>query len=141
MEEFVIDCVLQPATSASTILRIPVEKASEISTRPLKWLRYATSAVLGAEGILQDILTTQEVDYEAITPVVRHLLYVPSSEIRFIDLHGVDHLMSSQFTTESRVGFQINVANRDHNCVASIFPALLPGSAPYSLFKGERSTS
>jgi len=48
-------------------LSIPLEEIWRLSLRPLKWLRYATFAVLGAKGHLLETPGGNIVDYENVS--------------------------------------------------------------------------
>jgi hypothetical protein len=121
-ENYVVYFTLNPAQPDITkiVLSVPITDVQELSSKPLKWLRYAIGSVLGAEGSLEKYgENDRTVDFEDPLPSCHHFLYVPISPIRFVDIHGLDHLPSSQFTTESRTGFWDDVMKRDETCVVS----------------------
>lgn len=117
-DSYSIYCALQHQRRAQLLLRIPVTDVSQYSVRPLKWLRYVTGAILGTEGSLESLDETgQNFDLEDEQSPRRNLLFIPTLPIRLIDSHGLDHLTSSQVTTESRDDFQDEVYGRDESCV------------------------
>lgn len=117
-DAFVVYFAVSPQ-SIRPFLKIPVTHAAIFTSKPLKWVRYAAAAVLGAEGGLST-LDRLALDLENTQPDSRHFLYTPTDSIRFIDIDGLNHLKSSQFTTESRTGFQDEVRARDEQkCVIS----------------------
>jgi len=123
MDSYVVYC--EAALSRTLpLLIIPVAHVSELSTKPFKWIRYAAAALLGSGGVLtrynenedQDDLT---LNLEEVAPIQRKLHFVPDQPIKFIDPDGLDHLKSSQLTTESRTGFRDALLMRDGGSVAT----------------------
>lgn len=117
-DEFVVYLTVSPHP-IRPFLKIPVTHAAIFASKPLKWIRYVAAAVLGAEGELLT-LNRQALDLEETQPDSLHLLFTPTKSIRFIDIDGLNHIKSSQFTTESRTGFRDEIMARDrHRCVIS----------------------
>lgn len=104
------------------LLDVPVPDASRHSAKPLKWLVYAAGTVLGTHGELQPFDAGEQIlNLDEEQPTCRNLLFIPSSDIIFIDHHGLDHLTSSssQGTTESRIHFRDELKERDRTCVVT----------------------
>jgi len=119
MDAYVIYCVVG-RPPAKLLLTIPVTAASTYSSKPLKWIRYVTGAVLGAEGTLRTFgINNEDLDLDDEEPVCRKLIFIPSLPIRFVDPDGLNHLASSQITTESRTVFRAALEGRDVCCVAT----------------------
>ncbi|KAF8578422.1 hypothetical protein K439DRAFT_1638852 [Ramaria rubella] len=104
------------------LLEVPVSCVSNYPIKPFKWLRYITGVILGTEG---DLLTPngEVMDYEQTGPIHKKLSYQPNSVVKFLDPSAINHLQSSQFTTESRVEFRDAIEERDHKCVTGQFNA------------------
>lgn len=112
------------------LLKIPVSDVLKYSSKPLKWIRYVTGVVLGTQGILLSLDGDhQDIDVETDNTTWRNLLFVEDRDIRFIDHDGLNHCKSSQFTTESRLGFRFAIEARDQFCVISDHIARLSDAA------------
>ncbi|KAF8529573.1 hypothetical protein BU17DRAFT_79576 [Hysterangium stoloniferum] len=126
MDSYIVYCEEETFSPSEALLSIPVSDASLYSTKPLKWIRYIMAAVVGCEGELATY-TEDENDNEGQTrlplnledtaPQHRNLCFTPQGPISFVDVDGLNHLKSSQFTTPSRAGFRDHVAERDRSSV------------------------
>jgi hypothetical protein len=86
------------------------------------------AAVVGCEGRLATY-TEDENDNEGKTdlplnledaaPQHRKLRFIPDGPISFVDVDGLNHLKSSQFTTSSRAGFRDDIVERDGSSVVN----------------------
>lgn len=121
-DEFVIYFSV-PSHPTTPFLQIPVTDVAIFTSKPFKWIQYVASVIMGAMGELTT-LDMISLNLEDPQPHFRHLLFTPTSAIRFIDPHGLNHIRSSQYTTESRLGFRNDIIARDEECVISGLPAM-----------------
>jgi len=107
------------------LLEVPVADVAGYTIKPLKWLRFCSGVITGSEGYLQVVRNNDE---DKISPDLdisvtddRRFVFHPTGLVRFIDPAGLDHLQSSQVSTESRQDFVSRVKARDVTCVLSGF--------------------
>ena len=124
-------------------LFIPLEDIWGLSLRPLKWLRYATFAVLGARGHLLETPGGSIVDYENVSladgdnyyfsaqgdipafPIILRLRKsVKTGEYYLVDPDALDQSSTASSTlSECSIRFREKVALRDNRrCVIIRFP-------------------
>jgi len=124
-------------------LSVPLEEIWRLSLRPLKWLRYATFAVLGARGHLLETPGGNIVDYENVSladgdnyyfsaegnvpvfPIILRLRRsVKTGGYHLVDPDALNHSSTATSLSERSMSFREKVSLRDnHRCVITRFPA------------------
>lgn len=110
-------------------LTFPVDRIALLSTKPFKWVRYATGIIVGAQGDLsheRDSLAL--VNYEDVAhPTSIELFYHVSDEEK-LNMFPLDQdLMKARTVTSSRATyrrgrFRARVEKRDETCVLTGAP-------------------
>ena len=102
------------------ILDIPTNDAATYSIKLLKWLRYVMSCALGTQGSLvkhPEDGGGPSVNLESVDTIGLKLNFVPDGQVQLVDLEGLNHLTSSRLSTDSCLGFDEAVKERDGGCV------------------------
>ncbi|KAH9962098.1 hypothetical protein BGW80DRAFT_1356783, partial [Lactifluus volemus] len=111
-------------------LDFPVSKVNELafSSKPYKWIRYATGSVVGARGDLcteYDLHSPVPIDYDSALSTVSIDLYYHTSDSEKSRMFPIDPtLADTSTTTSSRTStrwdnFRAGVEDRDESCVVT----------------------
>jgi hypothetical protein len=115
-------------------LAFPIDKLNNLgfSSKPYKWIRYATGVVIGARGELcaeRDLPDAVPIDYDSgLSAVSTDLYYHTADEGKLhmfpigLNLADIDSETSSRTSTH-RDNFRGDVEDRDESCVLTGDPA------------------
>ncbi|KAI0002169.1 hypothetical protein BJV74DRAFT_894451 [Russula compacta] len=102
-------------------LIIPLEDIGRLSLCPLKWLRFAAFAAVGAKGHLSDTPGGNQVNYENVSLADLaendNYYFSPEGDYRLVDLNGLNDQITTTSLTQHRSDFHHHdVAVRDGDC-------------------------
>jgi hypothetical protein len=110
-------------------LTFPVSKLNDLgfSSRPYKWIRYATGIVVGAHGELctePDLLNPVPIDYDAGLSASSIKVYYHTTDHEKRRMFPIDPVLAigtptTSWTTSGRVNFLDDVQERDESCVVT----------------------